>query len=184
VVRQSVVAAVDHSLGNIFQRLYHLIRTAREGGTHVLPTLEESIHELQSLLELFIDYAAPLAVVPRPIRATDVCASLQQHLRVEIASDVTNGAVSVDPARLARVFHLLGQSLAETGDAAPALATCRTRDAQLEISLVNLRRTNGAAAELRWAVAEKLIELQGGELRPLAEPEQAGWVLRLPLVSS
>jgi len=192
VVRQAVLATVDHAFGNIFQRLYHLLRTLRSGATHVVPALEESVREVQSLLELFVDYVAPTPLEMRPLRTTDVASSFRRHADDELGTerfqlvvkDDPTAMVAVDPSRLARVFHLLAQLLAERVSTGSLSGVCAPSAAgtHFEIRIDGLAPVNSPEAELRWALAEKLVDLQGGELRWLAAGQGAGWTLRLPLM--
>jgi hypothetical protein len=192
VVQQHVLATVDHACGNIFQRLYHLIRTARAGGNHALPALEESVRELQALLELFVDYVAPMAIEIRPLRTADVSASFRHHLdealgigRVVVVDVEVTGNVAVDPARLARVFHLLAQSLHEPAGHGGSHAVCAVvaGAGHFEIVIEDVTPVKTPAAELRWALAEKLVDLQGGELRRVVTAETERWMLRLPVMA-
>jgi hypothetical protein len=190
VLQQNVLATVDHAFGNIFQRLYHLIRTVRAGSGPTLPALEDSVRELQSLLELFMDYVTPTSLETRMLRTADVGASFRRHFEEQVGDcrltvDVGEehcGTVLADPARLARVFHLLAQLV-------PAQEAIRSRiglsatGTQYEIALELPRFVNSAASDLRWVLSQKLIELQGGELRRLCAAERDGWTLRLPLAT-
>jgi hypothetical protein len=192
VVRQAVLATVDHAFGNIFQRLYHLLRTLRSGTNHVVPALEESVREVQSLLELFVDYVAPTPLEMRPLRTTDVASSFRRHADDELGTeriqlvvkDDPTAMVAVDPSRLGRVFHLLAQLLAERASADGLSGVCApsATGTHFEIRIDGLTPVNSPEAELRWALAEKLVDLQGGELRWLAAGQGAGWTLRLPLM--
>ena len=192
VVRQAVLATVDHAFGNIFQRLYHLLRTLRSGANHALPALEDSVRELQSLLELFVDYVAPTPLEMRPLRTSDVASSFRRHAGDELGTeriqfvvkDDPAALVTVDPTRLARVFHLLAQSLGERVGGGGLTCVCgpSATGMHFEIRIDGLLPVNSPEAEVRWALAEKLVDLQGGELRWLVVGQGAGWTLRLPLV--
>jgi len=191
VVRSAVLATVDHAFGNLFQRLYHLIRTLRTGeGQHSVPVLESSIRELHGLLELFVDYVAPMSLEVRPVPIADVTRSFCRHAddqlgagRLQVSVDADGEAtVVIDPARLARAFHLLAPSLAESAGRPCAECGIARSATHFEIRVDGSNPSKSAAADLRWALAEKLVDLQGGELRRLENGRNAGWILRLPLM--
>jgi hypothetical protein len=193
VVQQNVLATVDHAFGNIFQRLYHLARTMRAASAPALSPLEDSIRELQALLELFVDYVAPIAIEGRAMRAADVAASFRHHLdeavgagqlNVTLATELS-AAVVVDPARLARVFHLLAQSLHESLDHGTSSVSVGVGvgGAHFEIVVGDFAPCNSPTAQLRWALAEKLVNLQAGELLETSAGEHRRWTLRLPVVA-
>ncbi|MBI4514403.1 MAG: hypothetical protein HY699_01125 [Deltaproteobacteria bacterium] len=191
VVQPAVLATVDHTFGNIFQRLYHLIRTAASGNSGALTTLETSVRELQSLLELFVDYVAPTPMAMRCLRMSDVATSFRRHLddgvgagRVDVVVSETAGAtVTADPACLARVFRLLAQSLCASASPAGVRAACGLSSEEgghFEISVVGPGSVATPLTELRWALAQKLIELQGGDLRQEVNEGGQRWTIRLP----
>ena len=196
VVHPAVLATTDHAFGNLFQRVYHLIRTARVGGDATIVSLEESVHELQLLLELFVDYVAPTAVASRPLRGLDLIVSCRGHLedeigpgRVSLVADELAGnvLVTIDPAHMARVFQLLSRCLKRAVDGGGALAGSAgisPDGSAVQLAFTTLPDRGVAADELRWALAQKLIDLQGGELRESVGPVGREWTLRLPISSS
>jgi len=195
VVHPSVFATLDHAFGNLFQRVYHLIRTVRSGNDQTIAALDESVHELQSLLELFVDYVAPTSIHSRPVRAADLIGSFRRHLEAEIgASRVSIAAdepadptwVPADPARMARAFQLLSQALAGSVGVGQlgGRAGLSSDQAHLELSCTLSARRGSAADELRWVLAQKLVDLQGGELSEGVGPCGRQWTLRLPLATS
>jgi hypothetical protein len=192
VVRPSVLATVDHACGNIFQKLYHLLRTTRSGSNHSSAALEDTIRQLQSLIELFLDYVAPTSVQPQPIRVVSLLASFRGHLDDQLAGpvevDMTGDdctTVVADPVRLGRAFQLLAQSAGAPGREGTLQLQCRLSSGRTHFEITVSHRPGGAGdAELRWAVAEKLVDLQGGELRQDLRSDGVRWTLRLPLATA
>jgi hypothetical protein len=191
VVQPKVLATVDHAFGNLFQRVYHLVRTARNGTAETFVVLEESVRELQGLLELFVDYVAPMPVQIRSLQATNLLLSFQRHLadavgadRVQIdCGDLLDVLVVVDPARMSRIFDLLSRTWHRVADATEIVrgrAALSSDGSHLEITFDHVPG-GGAHDEMRWALAQKLIDIQGGELRQLIAADGVRWTLRLPV---
>ena len=191
VVQPSVLSTVDHAVGNLFQRVYHLIRTARNGNHETLAVLEESVHELQALLELFVDYVAPTVIQSRPLPAADLLLSCRRHLEEEIGSgridlrsaELAGVSVAADPARMARVFDLLSRALrrAVGPTGLRACAAVSGDGVYFEITFERLAARGDANDEVRRALAQKLIDLQGGELRECVAPDGVQWTVRVPV---
>lgn len=195
VLRPDVLDTVGHVLGNLFQRLYHLVDRAGESDALTAEELRGNAARLEAVLQLFLDYVSPVAPSLQPVEFADIAQSLAQRLidacggrlRVQVSA-ASNGSVLVDPGRLGRAFDLLASWLqARPGmeSAAPVAVTLTPtgRNLELLVSLSSSYLTSRSSeAELRWALAQKLIDLHGGTL---TEPRQAAgetqWQITLPL---
>jgi hypothetical protein len=188
-VRAEVLNEVEHGLGNLFQRLYHLTRTARDGLGPYADRLVGTVQELERLVELVLDYVTPteLALRPTPVRVIgeSLIANFQTHAPNLRAEGVAGGWVLADARVLGHSFHLLSDVVARTdlplgGGLMTRLGPERVEwELRLEGALPPGR---GAEGSLAWAVAARLIELHGGELseRMAAGATGASYVVALP----
>ena len=123
-----------------------------------------------------------------------VAQSLAGHLssRVEagVRADVpSESRLLVDPARLTRAFALLAGQLTQRTDDDSAQLRCTVRPAggTLTFTLAvpaGLLAAASSAAEMQWAVAEKLVVMHGGTLHRMTAPSgEMSWEITLPLQS-
>ncbi len=187
-VRPEVIAEVEHAFGNLFHRLHYSARKLASSGVEEASAFDEAIAELEDFLRLLLDYTSPLAVEPRGIAATAVIGSLRSALvgRAEqLPPAMAECQTSVDPGRLSDAFQLMGYCLGESRER--QLEVDADDEAEggpwLAISAAEPRRDviAGGRRLLAWAVAQKLVEAQGGELDGRAEASGLRWTLRLPL---
>jgi len=174
-VRPDVLNDVEHAVGNLLQRLHHCARAATGGLGAQGERLQGALSDLERLLELLFDYVTPVEVQVRPIGAQRLAESLAAQLRgqgtVEIAAAVPAVEVLADPRVLSRTFLLLAQACGRDGEQVPPLTIAVEHDAAGErVQFVveaagDIPLTTSAQGNLAAAVAERLIELQGGELR-------------------
>jgi len=195
VVQAQVVENVGHVLGNLFQRLYHLIDLAGVADAEAGTELERSTRQLEDFLQLVMDYFSPLALALQYVPSAEVVQSLGRQMSDTVGCSVkidarlsSESRVLVDPARLARGFALLaarlrpdaghheGLDLRLLGQAAgPSL----TVTAILPQHLLLPRSTE---AEIQWAVAEKLLETHGGSVHEKSTVSgEVLWEIALPL---
>jgi hypothetical protein len=173
-LRTDVLSDVEHAVGNLLQRLHHVARAARASLGVQGERLQAGLEELEQLLGLFFDYVSPVELQLRTTDAAKIAESLAAQLRGHGAAVTiepsTVPAVVADPRALSRCFALLAQASARDWDGA-AVAIAALRDAsgeRVEFEVRGAERAPGAAAApgaLATAVARRLIELQGGELR-------------------
>lgn len=190
VVRPRVVENADHVLGNLFQRLYHGVERTRDLDAALANDLAMSLHEVEDCLQLLLDYVAPFAPAVEPVPVDEVLASLSQRVGERIGRAVevvahAEGSVMVDPGRLGRAFSQMVLRLVP--DAPPAAQARLTAAVQGEAVFATLHLAEGlllprtSMGELRWAVADKLIEIHAGVLE---ERSTAGgevqWTVSLP----
>lgn len=191
VVRPDVVETADHVLGNLFQRLYHGIERVGRIDDRLASDLSVSLREVEDSLQLLLDYIAPFAPVTARMPAADVLESLVRNIApgteatlIALRAPIEGVVVAVDPSRAARTIDLLRLQL---NDECPSAARVRANhvNRQLVVHIAfppGRLRGRTSVGELRWAVAEKLVEIHGGALRKI-EPNASGeieWTLCLP----
>jgi len=195
LVRPRIVETVGHVLGNLFQRIYHLINQTRDANAGVALELESSTRTLEDFLQLALDYFSPIGLaleyVPGPEVAQSLARQLSESAGCPVKIDVkllAEGQLLVDPGRLARTFGLLASQLCSQPDSRVSLelkATARPPGRSMTLSVVVPRAVIGAASsqsEMRWAVAEKFLELHGGALqRTTKSSGELLWEIVLPL---
>lgn len=184
-VREDVLNDVEHAVGNLLQRMHHAVRSSRaEMGAHG-ERLELALGDLERLLDLLFGYVSPVSVDLRATDAGRVAESLAAQLRgqgVEVALAAAPAVqVLADPRALGRSFQLLAASRLWEG----AFAVEVRHDAAAERVEFAVRGAADAAAPvaqrtLAAAVAGRLIDLQGGELR---QGEHGGCAVTLPVAS-
>ncbi len=199
IIRPRVVEDVGHVLGNLFQRIYHLISQIRnpENGAAVVDQLEASTRQLEDFLQLVIDYVSPLYPALQYVAAAEAAQSLARQISDAVGCPVkvdarlsAEGQLLVDPGRLARSFGLLAMQLraqpsADQNVEVHAVTRPPGRSLTLTVHLPHRwlpARTT--AAEIQWAVAKKFLETHGGTLeeKPAASGEVL-WEIVLPLQS-
>jgi len=173
-LRTDVLSDVEHAVGNLLQRMHHVARVSRGELGVQGERLQATLDELEQLLGLFFDYVSPVELQLRATDAARVAESLAAQLRGQGAAVTVEAAsapaVVADPRTLSRSFALLAQAGGRDWDGA-AVAIATRRDASGERVEFEVRAggrgaaTAAAPGVLATAVARRLIELQGGELR-------------------
>jgi len=195
VVRPQVVETVGHVLGNVFQRMYHLIEVCGDADTATAAALHSTTRTLEDFLQQVIDYFSPVSLVLQHVPAVEVAQGLARQL-----SDAVDGTVKleaklpadscllVDPGRLARSFSLLASRLRDgahgvQGIAVRVVGEVCGRSIRLTVMLPTAAvAPQSSESEVRWAVAEKLLETHGGTLRQhTMRSGEVLWEIVLPL---
>ncbi len=195
IIRPQILENVGHVLGNLFQRIYHLIDRSREADAVTATQLDGAAHRLEDFLQLVIDYVAPLALSLQRVPTTDVAQSLAQQLsdrlgcRVNVESQVQGeGQLLVDPGRLARGFRLMVAQLREGAAAGETMALKVVERPAARSLALSAALPGGwllapsSESEMQRSVAEKLMEIQGGALQEKSAPSgEVLWEIVLPL---
>lgn len=195
IVRPQVVDNVGHVLGNLFQRIYHLIDQAREIDSVVAEQLDGSTRQLDDFLQLVMDYFSPLPLALEYVSGAEIAQSLGRQISDAIGRSVRieaklpiEGRLLVDPGRLARSFGLLAMQLRQSpgnNDGAVLKAVAQSPGRWLMLSVQIASRfvsPRSSESEMRWAVAEKFLEMHGGSLEQKSTPAgDALWEIVLPL---
>lgn len=190
-VRPQVLSHAEHAVGNLFQRIHHIVRVARDGLGQQGERLSAALGELQEVLELVFDYVTPVDVDLGPVACKRVAESLAAHLRAH-AAEVTVAAgppaeVLADLRLLSRCFQLITKAYAGgLRGAAPVAVSARCDDgqdrAEFAVSASGFSETTPKDENgLAWQVAERLIELQGGEMVETQAAGQLTCRVMLPL---
>jgi hypothetical protein len=180
-VRTDVLNDVEHAVGNLLQRMHHAARTARSAPGVADDRLQGALGDLERLLELLFDYVTPVDVQVRPIAADRVAESLAAQVRGQGGGEVAfesipAASVLADLRALSRSFHLLVQGCGRDWGAAGAVSVVVAQDGdggRLTFALqteVEMPPIASAQSSLAAAVAARLLELQGGELRERPRP--------------
>ena len=180
-VRPDVLNDVEHAVGNLLQRMHHAARMARSGSGVPDERLQTALDDLERLLELLFDYVSPVDMQVRAIDAERVAESLAAQLRGQGA-----GTVAIDPVAplavlgdlraLSRSFQLLTQGCGRDWLSAGPVSIGVVHDiqgARLELvvrTAAELPPVASAQCALAAAVAGRLLDLQGGELRERPYP--------------
>ncbi len=193
-VRTAVVDNVGHVLGNIFQRMYHLANRTRESDAVVAAELESSTARLEEFLKLLLDYVSPSRLRLQLVSASEVVQSLARQIadasgvEPSLRAAPDNGRkLLVDPGVLARSFALLASPLRSASrDRTPALIAGPGDSDGVLVLVVHTAESKpqgrSSEAEMQWAVAERLIEIQGGSLQEKSgSAGEVTWEVTLPL---
>ncbi len=195
VVRPQVVENIGHVLGNLFQRIYHLIERARETDALTAEQLERNTRRLEDFLQLVIDYVSPLSLSLRRVPGTEIAQSLARQLGDTTGGSVnievklsTEGQLLVDPGRIARSFGLLASQLPEGAREGRTIAVCAAarptgRWFVLTVTIPSdCLGARSSESEMQWAVAEKLLEIHGGSVQQKSTGSgEVLWEIVLPL---
>jgi len=174
-IRPEILSDAEHALGNLLQRMHHLARVSRDNlGAHA-ERLQTTLEDLEHLLELLFDYVTPVDVELGPIDAVRVAESLLSQVRayggkVDVG-ELPKIKLLVDSRVLSRSFQLLGRAFGRDWEA--ALRTSMEVNQQESLDRVELcvrselapAASGSADGDLALAVATRLIEQQGGEIR-------------------
>ncbi len=195
VVRAQVIENIGHVIGNLFQRVYHLIDRTREADASAAEQLHTGARRLETFLQLVIDYMSPLSLSMQYIAAPEVAQSLARGLSDTVGGSVKvdvkaslDGRLLVDPGRLARGFDLLAAQLQpnpRAGEGIELKALMHPAGRSLNLAVLippGFVSARTSEQEVQWAVAEKLIEIHGGALQQSSKPSGGIlWEITLPL---
>ncbi len=191
VVQERVLADISHELGNFFHKLYYwsdFIKTDNETAKKADSTaghmLERTIANLEEFLKVALEYFHPITLNFTKVSVGELLDGFMVHLgshlngnAVEVRRDDIDppATILVDPTRISQAFrialHHVHEDLKLGGALTVTLGTARRRDFDgLEMRLDVEPKApasplfRGAEAGVEWAVAQKLIELHGGEI--------------------
>ena len=194
VVRSQVVENVGHVLGNMFQRIYHLVDGIRADNAATATDLDHNIRRLEAFLQLLMDYVSPVSLSLQGVSLGDVAQSLAQMVGDAVGRPVTieggpaEGRLLADAGRLARAFGLLRLQLRPEPECTQGiqLKVATQPGAQLLTLVLVIPRgcvlERSSESEVQWAVAEKLVEIHGGALQQSATASGGVvWEIMLPL---
>ena len=191
VVQERVLAEISHELGNFFHKLYYWSdfiksdsETAKKADSTAGHMLERTIANLEEFLKVALEYFHPITLNFTKVPVSELLDGFMVHLAshlngnaVEVRRDEIHSpaTILVDPTRISQAFrialHHVHEDLKLGGALTVTLGTARRRDFDgLEMRLDVEPKVpasplfRGAEAGVEWAVAQKLIELHGGEI--------------------
>ena len=191
VVQERVLADIAHELGNFFHKLYYWSdfiktdgETAKKADSTAGHMLERTIANLEEFLKVALEYFHPITLNFTKVSVGELLDGFLTHLgshangtAVEVRRDEIDppATILVDPTRISQAFrialHHVHEDLKLGGALAVTLGTAKRRDFDgLQVRLDVEPKTpasplfRGAEAGGEWAVAQKLIELHGGEI--------------------
>jgi hypothetical protein len=190
-VHPDVLRDAEHTLGNLFQRIYHATRLNRDGlGPHA-DRLTAALEDLEGVVELVFDYVSPVDLELRPIPAARVAESLLSHVTAQDKGNAALGdcptvSVLADTRRLRQCFQLLRRACEHEWAVADQISISVRHDADAEqaeflVSCTSASGSNGSRADsLLWAVAARLVELHGGALQHTPSAATSTCLIMLP----
>jgi hypothetical protein len=179
-----ILGEISHEMGNYFHKLYYWTEYLREHNGHAAETdrtafemLEGTVERLEHFMRMILEYFAPARLSFTRLRAEDLVGGLRNRLigrklRIDGAPDVRSTAVLADAA-------LIGHALRTIFEGA---ATTLIDEDEMIVRLVHSKRREFAGIEIEFqagrgasagktlargieiAVAEKFIQMHGGEL--------------------
>ncbi|MDG2306029.1 MAG: hypothetical protein P8R42_15540 [Candidatus Binatia bacterium] len=198
-VEEDVVRDLRHSAGNHFHKLFYWVDRigSEEDASARAKQAEEMsgvLQRFQEFLELGLRYFEADKASPMTMSAPDVAAASESLLQTELPErEVTvtvdesaaGTMVSLDPQRFSLALRLVANLMggANRESFSCTLALCDDADSVEFL----LDATGGEApleiAVMEWAIARKLIVMQGGALRTSSrqQDEIGGCVVRLAL---
>jgi hypothetical protein len=191
VVHPDVLRDAEHTLGNLFQRIYHATRLNRDGHGANVDRLTAAIEDLEGVVELIFDYVSPVELELRSIPAARIAESLVSQITPLTKGDIVLEAcpavsVLADSRRLRRCFQLLGRACEHALAAADRVSISVGHDAveeqaEIRVSCSSPSGSNGSRSDsLLWAVAGRLIELHGGALQYTPSATMSTCLIVLP----
>jgi len=191
VVQERVLAEISHELGNFFHKLYYwsdYIKSDTEGARKADSTaghmLERTISNLEDFLKVALEYFYPIRLNFTKTAVSELLDGFMTHLGAHLNGNEVRvfrdeigepSTILIDPSRISQAFrialHQVHEDLKQGGALTVGLGKVTRRDFPgLEVRLSvepkvapsPLFRT--AEAGVEWAVAQKLIEMHGGEI--------------------
>ena len=206
VIGERVVADVRHEIGNYFHKLYYwadFLTESRNGhASDVTATqmLEETIRNLEELLQATLEYVRPMAAAPIRMHAGEVVDGVVRQLCSGLAGRTVTPSVDetlpgervvvVDPGRLSQLLATLVRRIESSMDGTRELEVRVGPEVRGTLEVVVVRMTGVATgnghstlSEVEWATAENVARLAGGELSAHDAGGRATIALSLPLRS-
>jgi len=192
VIQPRVIENADHVFGNLFQRLYYGVSQVGDRDPVLGAELSDSARQVEAALQLLLDYIAPFPPALERFAVTELASSLAQRVESAVACavvppDAGDGEpahVLADPGRLARAFDLMASCLRGDGGLPSAAIVSEAETAVVTLCLrlpAAALAVRTSVGDLRWAVAQKLVEIHGGALAQSEEPAgEVTWKVSLP----
>jgi signal transduction histidine kinase len=191
VVQERVLAEISHELGNFFHKLYYwsdYIKTDADGGKKGDSTaghmLERTISNLEEFLKVALEYFHPITLNFTKVPVGELLDGFMSHLKAHLNGNEVRvfrdeidepATILVDPTRISQAFRIALDNVHEDLKSGGALTVSLGRGSRRDFPGLEVRLAvepkapassllRGAEAGVEWAVAQKLIELHGGEI--------------------
>jgi len=197
---ERVLGEISHEMGNYFHKLYywteHLKSRAGADPTDVAATemLESTIGRLEHFMRMILEYFAPARLCFNRVEASDLVSGFGsrlpgRQLRVQVDDSVAGMAVLADASligpALRTVFERVTATLIDEDEMLVVLSAASRR----EFAGVEIEFHAGAGAPagrsliggIEMAVAEKFLQMHGGELFEREAGAPRGIVVFLPI---
>jgi len=191
VVQERVLAEISHELGNFFHKLYYwsdYIKGDSEGARNTDATagqmLERTIANLEDFLKVALEYFYPVTLNFTRVAVAELLEGFMTHLgshvngnQVQVWRDEIKepASILVDPARISQAFRIVLHKVREDLKSGGALTVSMGKGWRRDFPGLEMRlevepktpsspllRTPEVGVE--WAVAQKLVEMHGGEI--------------------
>jgi hypothetical protein len=179
-----ILGEISHEMGNYFHKLYYWTEYLRERSGNGPDTdqtafemLEGTVERLEHFMRMILEYFAPARLSFTRLRAEDLVGGLRnrlvgRRLRIDGDSDVRATAVLADAAlighALRTIFEAAVATLIDEDEMTVRLLASERREFHgIEIEFQAGRgapATKTLARGIEIAVAEKFIQMHGGEL--------------------
>ncbi|MFN8545945.1 MAG: hypothetical protein U0807_17315 [Candidatus Binatia bacterium] len=202
--QEKVLADITHEVGNFFHRLYYWSEylQAPRGHDPIDASAGEMLHAtirgLEGFLRRALEYFHPLELTRTSMGVGEILRALAVQVRgqasgapLEVADldGWSDAAVLVDPGRFTMAAQAVARHLADhlAADSTIAIRLGRhARTVAIEFIVHRARASSQQAATsgLEWALAERIVQLHGGQLRdePLVHHTKTV-TLELPLAA-
>jgi len=179
-----ILGEISHEMGNYFHKLYYWTEYLRDRSGYVAEAdrtafdmLEGTVERLEHFMRMILEYFAPARLSFTRLRAEDLVGGLGnrlvgRRLRIEGDAAVRATAVLADAAlighALRTIFECAAATLIDEDEMVVRLAVAQRREFRgIEIDFLAGRGVAAAktlAQGIEIAVAEKFIQMHGGEL--------------------
>lgn len=191
VVQERVLAEIAHELGNFFHKLYYWsdyikgdADSAKKFDTTAGHMLERTITNLEEFLKVALEYFHPIKLNFTKVAVGELLDGFMTHVgahlngnEVRVRRDEIDepATILIDPARISQAFRIALHHVHEDLKSGGALSVSLGRSTRREFPGLEIRLAvvpkvapsplfRTAEAGVEWAVAQKLIEMHGGEI--------------------
>jgi hypothetical protein len=196
-----ILGEISHEMGNYFHKLYYWTEYLRErsrGDETAVEMLEDTVARLEHFMRMTLEYFAPARLTFTRLRAEDLVLGLGSRLPgrrlvVEGASDVRTTVVLADASLIGHamraIFERTAATLLDEDRMTIRLVASERRDFRgVDVEFAagkGASETQALARGIEMAVAEKFIQMHGGEIfeRKGGGSEPRALIVFLPIYS-
>ena len=193
-------ATVARGLEMLLDQLYYWARRAveqrREGGDREIADrmLSLATENLERFVTTLLDCFREIQLARVPVPTSELVAALMRRARDEVSAasivvrEEGQTTVLADPAQLPRVWSAIVRRFGPEAGALEVTVAAATRGDRRGVEIVVQRcgtprplAAPDVTMEMEWALALRIVELHGWELREDARPRARGVVVFLPV---